>query len=299
MAGYRDFGFDAGDCLVPYAMDSEIAGGAGCHHHDRRDDSRSGRAVCVDMDRHVSRPPGSLAEGLSVYAKFESHVFAIIAGWGALGYLIGAFFWTWCLAAAGVWSRRLTILSVAVWGVFTAAVGMLLLAGNIEAGSRVLVAVSTANAVAFVLLMVWLIEVTEAVLKRSRPIADHGLYAPFRHPSHGIVPHVYDWIADSHFARAIAHLFPVLAMDSDITDVVYVNYLIEADRLERFVTAPLKLQRLGPGDRYALFTFLTFHHGHFGPRCFGPFRRLWPSPIQSNCASMFTIRLRKNVEYNS
>ena len=38
----------------------------------------------------------------------------------------------------------------------------------------------------------------------------------------------------------------------------------------------------GPDGRYALFTFLTYRHGHFGPRLFGPIRRLLPSPIQSN-----------------
>jgi hypothetical protein len=69
---------------------------------------------------------------------------------------------------------------------------------------------------------------------------------------------------------------------SDIEDVIYVNYLVDADRLERFVPPGLELQRLGPDGRYALFTFLTYRHGHFGPRLFGPIRRLLPSPIQSN-----------------
>jgi hypothetical protein len=69
---------------------------------------------------------------------------------------------------------------------------------------------------------------------------------------------------------------------SDITDVIYVNYLVEASRLEPVVPAGLELQRLGPGGGYALFSFLTYRHGHFGPRMLGPLRRLLPSPIQSN-----------------
>jgi hypothetical protein len=31
-----------------------------------------------------------------------------------------------------------------------------------------------------------------------------------------------------------------------------------------------------------MFTFLTYRHGAFGPILFGPLRRFWPSPIQSN-----------------
>ena len=71
-------------------------------------------------------------------------------------------------------------------------------------------------------------------------------------------------------------------MRSDITDVVYVNYLVEAERLAGYVPPGLELQRLGPSGRYALFTFLTYRHGHFGPALAGPLRRLLPSPVQSN-----------------
>jgi hypothetical protein len=73
-----------------------------------------------------------------------------------------------------------------------------------------------------------------------------------------------------------------LALSSDITDVIYVNYLVEADRLEPFVPAGLELQRIGRGSRYALFTHLTYRHGHFGPRLLGPLRRLLPSPVHTS-----------------
>jgi hypothetical protein len=224
----------------------------------------------------------AMAGNFGEYARFESHVFTLIAGWGALGYIVGALCWTWCFAGAGIWSKRLTYVSIGAWGVFAVSTVALLLVKEIVGGSGALILVSAGNAVAFVLLMVWLMLVTEAVLARCRPASDHGLYAPCRFPSRGVVGWLFNLLASSHFARALAHLLPVLAMDSDIRDVVYVNYLVEADRLERFVAEPLKLQRLGPGLRHAMFTFLTFRHGHFGPRCFGWFRKLWPSPIQSN-----------------
>jgi hypothetical protein len=71
-------------------------------------------------------------------------------------------------------------------------------------------------------------------------------------------------------------------MVSDIRDVVYVSYLVPAASLEALVPEGLELQRLGDGGRWALFTFLTYRHGHFGFELLGPLRRLLPSPIQSN-----------------
>lgn len=216
------------------------------------------------------------------YHRFESEVFVLTAGWGAAGYLTGALAWTWCFAAAGVWSRWLTWLSVGAWGLFAAAVAMVFLRESLPHGPRIAPAVSVGNAAAFILLMVWLIGVTEAVLRRSRPAATHGSLAPWRHPSRGPVPRMIDLVANSRLARAVGRLLPAAGMASDITDVVYVNYLVEAGALERFVDPPLELQRLGPDDRYAMFTFLTYRHGQFGPTVLGPLRRLWPSPIQSN-----------------
>jgi hypothetical protein len=48
------------------------------------------------------------------------------------------------------------------------------------------------------------------------------------------------------------------------------------------VPSGLELQRIGPDGQYALFSILTYRHGHFGPRIARPLRRLFPSPIQSN-----------------
>ncbi len=70
-------------------------------------------------------------------------------------------------------------------------------------------------------------------------------------------------------------------MKSDITDVLYVNYLVPAERAAELVPPGLALQRLGADGKYALFTFLTYKHGRFGFAFLGPLRRLCPSPIQS------------------
>lgn len=86
------------------------------------------------------------------YLGFESWVFPIVAGWGATLYTVGALGWTWCFAAAGVWSRALTWLSVAVWGIFAIVSPALLLPGWMRAPDAV---VSAANAVGFVLMQIW------------------------------------------------------------------------------------------------------------------------------------------------
>ncbi|HEX4125507.1 MAG TPA: hypothetical protein VHY37_12325, partial [Tepidisphaeraceae bacterium] len=218
----------------------------------------------------------------STYARYEARIFVQVAGWAAMGYILAALGWTWCFVAAGIWSRRLTVLSWLVWPIFVAATVAVLLPARIARLPGIGMAVGAGNAVGFVLLLLWLAGVAELVLRRSRPDALMGRYAMFRHPATGLLGRICDVLANARLARAVGEHLPALALASDITDVIYANYLVEADRLERFVDPPVRLQRIGPDGRYALFTFLTFHHGHFGPRCFGPLRRLWPSPIQSN-----------------
>jgi len=86
------------------------------------------------------------------YLAFESRIFPIIAGWGATLYTAGALGWTWCFAAAGFWSRALTWLSVAVWGIFAIVSPALLLPAWMRPPPGL---VSAANAVGFVLMQAW------------------------------------------------------------------------------------------------------------------------------------------------
>lgn len=222
-----------------------------------------------------------IAGDLGPYLQFEAEAFRYIAGWGPVGYLGAAVGWTWCFAAAGVWSRGLTRLSWVTWGAFAAATGIVLF-GPVGLPAPWGVVVSVGNGVAFILLMVWLAWVSELVFRRARPYVSDGAQAPWRHPGTGPVARVCDLLANSRFLHALFRYCPRLAMASDIADVIYVNYLVDADALANWVPAPLRIQRLGPGGRYAMFSTLTYRHGHFGPRVFGPLRTLWPSPIQSN-----------------
>src|SRR5436305_1271123 len=118
-------------------------------------------------------------------------------------------------------------------------------------------------------------------LRIRQPYQAVGRYAVFHHPA-AIVGPLLDLVANSRFIRTLCEYIPTVAFESDITDVVYVNYIVEASKLEPLVPVGLELQRIGCDGRYALFTFLTFRHGHFGPRFLGKVRQLFPSPVQTN-----------------
>jgi hypothetical protein len=216
---------------------------------------------------------------LRSYLAFENQVYRAVVVWGGTLYLGMALSWSWCFAAAGTWKRSLTGLSLITWTLLAVgSVGLLL--PEQWHPSPVLVAAS--NAAGLTLVLFWLALVAEQVLRRARPDEKHGRLAPWRHPARGMFGRILEVLANSRLLRAYCEWLPPLAFLSDITDVIYVNYLVEADRLEPFVPAGLDLQRLGRGGRYALFTHLTYRHGHFGPRLLGPLRRLLPSPVHSN-----------------
>ncbi|MFF4837036.1 DUF2071 domain-containing protein [Streptomyces sp. NPDC001315] len=67
-----------------------------------------------------------------------------------------------------------------------------------------------------------------------------------------------------------------------MSDVVYVNYVVGADRLAPLIPPGLELQRIGEAGDQAMLTFLNYRHGHLGPALLGRWRRLLPSPLQSN-----------------
>lgn len=119
----------------------------------------------------------------------------------------------------------------------------------------------------------------ERVARTRRPLATHGRLARWTYPRRGLVGVVVDAVANSRLLGAVLEPLPVPPMVSDITDV---SYVVPASSLEAFVPVGLELQRLGDGGRWALFTFLTYRHGHFGFELLGLLRRLLFSPIQSN-----------------
>ncbi|MEO7329590.1 MAG: DUF2071 domain-containing protein, partial [Minicystis sp.] len=216
---------------------------------------------------------------LTAYLAFERPVFRAAAGWAGLLYTVAAVGWAWCFAAAGLFTRTLTALSLITFPLFAIVSTAPLLPDSLHLPAPVIAA---GNALAFPLLALWLALVTEQVLRRTRPVTRSGVHAPWRHPRRGLLGRVFEIGAESRFLRAVGERLPLLVFRSDITEVVYVNYVLPADTLAPLVPEGLELQRLGPDGGYALFTFLTYRHGHFGPALLGPFRRLLFSPLQSN-----------------
>ena len=80
-------------------------------------------------------------------------------------------------------------------------------------------------------------------------------------------------------ARVLQSWLPFPKLRSDVGDVLYLNWLVPADRLEAKLDERLRVHRLG--DRTVL-SILVYRHGHFGPRLLGPLRKLLPSPVQCN-----------------
>lgn len=216
---------------------------------------------------------------LPLYLVFEKQAYQAVICWAGTLYLCMALSWTWCFASAGTWNRALTVLSLLTWSILAVGSAGLLLPEEAQPDPLL---VGASNGIGLTLLLVWLALVAEQVLRRARPDEKHGRMAPWRHPWRGMAGRVLDVLANSRLLRGYCEWLPPLAFLSDITDVIYVNYLVEAERLEPFVPAGLELQRIGRASRYALFTHLTYRHGHFGPRLLGPLRRALPSPVHSN-----------------
>jgi len=214
----------------------------------------------------------------SAYLAYEARIFKWTAVWGGTLYTVGALGWTWCFAAAGLWNRWLTLISLVLWPLFLWVNAGPLLPPALRPSPAF---VAGGNAAGFILLQIWFVLVAEELLRRDRPETPHGRWARWRHPR-PLAGRVLDPLANSRFVRALAELPPTPAFVSDITNVVYVNYLVDAARLQPLVPPGLNLSRVGPGGSLAVFTFLSFRHGHFGPGLLGPLRKLLPSPIHTN-----------------
>ena len=239
-------------------------------------------AVCPDQYAQavwVTRGVELAQRDPAAYLALEREIFPLTAGWAALAYTLSALAWTWCFARAGTWSRALTWLSVTTWASMGVAVVSPLLPEGVRPSP---VFVSTANGLGFLQLQVWLALVTEQVLRRARPYEASGRWAPWRHPRRGAWGALVDAVANSRLVGTVLEPLPEPTMKSDISRVVYVSYVVPASSVEHLVPPGLELQRLGPEKDLALFTFLTYQHGHFGFAVLGPLRRVMPSPVQTN-----------------
>jgi hypothetical protein len=105
----------------------------------------------------------------------------------------------------------------------------------------------------------------------------------YRHPRAGWPGRLFAALANcTRFAKvrqAVMSRLPFLTLHSDVRDVVYVSWLVDAAAAQQLLPAGVTLWQRGGKTP---FTVLTYRHGHFGPALLGPLRRLLPSPLQSN-----------------
>lgn len=105
----------------------------------------------------------------------------------------------------------------------------------------------------------------------------------YRHPRAGGPGRLFAALANcAHFAKlrqAVMSRLPFLTLHSDVRDVVYVSWLVDAAAAQILLPPDVALWQR---DGKTPFTVLTYRHGHFGPALPGPLRRLMPSPLQSN-----------------
>ena len=105
----------------------------------------------------------------------------------------------------------------------------------------------------------------------------------YRHPHPGRLGRLFERLARSgrlaDARQAVLSRLPFLTLASEVRDVIYVSWLVDAEAAQALLPPGTALwQRNGKTP----FTVLTYRHGHFGPALLGPLRRALPSPLQSN-----------------
>lgn len=105
----------------------------------------------------------------------------------------------------------------------------------------------------------------------------------FIHPGRGFFAAGLNALANSRWLararRALLSRLPFLKLASDVSDVVYLNWVVPSEMVKDLVPEGLLLRTWGG---QTILTALTYRHGHFGPAMAGPLRRFFPSPLQSN-----------------
>ncbi len=217
---------------------------------------------------------------IAPYLACEAEAFELTALYGALGYTLATLAWVIAFEGGGMLDRRGRVISALVLAIMLAVTAGPMLPSPFTVPA---VLIAPGNALGFVLLLAWFWVLADAALRRTRTGSIvHPRDVRWRAPRSGLAARALEWLANDRVVTALMEPLPAFAMRSRVRDVVYVNYLVPAARLEALVPPGLELDRLGPDGRFALFTFLTFGHQHFGLSAMGPLRRLMPDAVQSN-----------------
>ena len=105
----------------------------------------------------------------------------------------------------------------------------------------------------------------------------------YKHETQGLFGKIYTSLCNSTLIRKIRrHLFnliPFVKLESDVESVVYLNWLVDTDKVTHLASNGVELLDL---NGKTLLTILTYQHGNFRPSLFNFLKFLFPSPKQSN-----------------
>jgi uncharacterized protein YqjF (DUF2071 family) len=225
---------------------------------------------------------------LVAYVALEARLLDMTGTFGAGAYTLMTAAWLFTVAQSARVGRvhskfiYFGLMVCLFFGVTVFANALSTRGATVEGGYPGFAWVYTFNALGFSSLMIWMAwmaVVLEIGHSHRNPSEDQALHR-LRWPAPGIVGHLAEFVASRgirDLVRAVCPWAPT--MKSDITDVVYLNWLVPTERVKKVLPAPLQPQTLGD---YTVITVLSYQHGHFGPSLAGPLRRVMPSPAQSN-----------------
>jgi len=227
----------------------------------------------------------------AVYLAAEARWLLLTGTCGNTGYTLMGGCWMMAAAQSAAGPRRhvgFVVLGCLLWLLFlTASVAnwQATTHANLQSGYPGFSLVYSLNAIGFPLLLLWMVWLGAVIgdgHHRRHPASDAAFHR-LHWPTGGFVGRILTPLANAaglrDLIRSTSRIAPVPVLASDITDVVYLNWLVPAERVADWLPAPLKLHCLG--DR-TFVSLLTYRHGHFGPRFLGPLRRLLPSACQTN-----------------
>ena len=105
----------------------------------------------------------------------------------------------------------------------------------------------------------------------------------FVYPTSSVFGRLAEMLANAaplkRLRRAALRWLPYPVLESDIVDVIYLNWVIDLSRVRHLLPDGIEVWE---HDGRTVLSILTYRHGAFGPAMLGPLRRIFPSPLQSN-----------------
>ena len=232
--------------------------------------SHVGVAEAVATERHA----------LLEFEGQQQTALIVTSIWGAGFYLL----------MTVAWHRALT-LAAGVHGWLTGVIGKLLalslgglvlatglVALQVWGGFHSAIAIAVTAGVGFIAVCVWSLAACDIAGRAHHQDGEDAEMHLLRWPNDGPL-RWFAGIANSKGLRDGGRVVPFAKLKSDIEDVVYLNWLVPTEDAQRVLPSPLVCDDL---DGYTAVSVLTYCHGGFGPAIYGPFRKLLPSPRQSN-----------------